>query len=316
MSTMMEYDNATVEQIRKGEEPNLATQATEEEAGGGRESKYEDKARSEGWTNLEEWEARGKAPEDWVDAPEFVRRGELMDRIKGQTKALKSNDKRIKELEQAVQMLGDHNKKIAAAEFERAKKSLMAAKVEAMDDQDHSTVLAIDEKLDELTQQAKEAAEKEVINTPEEPAPSEEGALPPAVQAWVDMPEHSWYKDDPAMRGAADALATQYGQRNFDPSMAIEDQPWDELFEHVESQLQEKFPGYFNQEKEEMTMPKARKAAKVAEPGQRRQAGKKTKLTVADLGDEERRALNEFVRSGALTEDEYLAQLEAINAVS
>jgi len=324
MSMGMEYTDKDVEAIRKGEDPSklagdegAAPPKDQEQAP--KESKAEKQARASGWTSLEEWEKRGKSADDWVDAPEFVRRGELMDRIKSQTKELKSTKGRMSELEKAIKTLGEHNKKIAQVEFERAKKILTAKKVEAMDDRDHAAVIAIDEKLDELTDQANAATETDVL--PEETA-TDVPQVPAPVSDWVNRPENAWYREDPALQAAADALATAYGKKHFDPATPAEEQPWEELLEAVETQMQQKFPQYFEGEddfEEDNPPPKKRTTRKrVAEPGQTgRRSAKKTKLRLSDLNDEERSAYNEFVnRQKIMSGDEYLAQLEALNSAS
>lgn len=317
-----EYTPEVLEQLRKGEEIAEQEAVSEEaEAEQPTLSKYEEAAKAEGWTTLEEWEERGKDPEDWVDAGEFVRRGELMTRIKGQTKAIKGANKRIEELEAAVRTFGEHNKKLAKIEYEKAKRDLRKQKIEAMEDRDHEAVLEIEDKITELDAQADELEETNSKSESKEDAPS----IPEPIEKWTNDPNNSWYNDDPALRAEADRLAVQYGKRHFDPDLAPQEQPWEDMLSYIEQYIAAKYPEKFggegddDEQEEVVKRPKVRKKSPVAEPGTTRSGKsgkKKTKLSVADLSEDEHAAYKEFVvRQKIMSADEYLKQLEEIKSI-
>lgn len=334
----MEYTDDVVAKIREGVDPNIAGKATAEQddvkeqrdTKPNKPSKYEKQARAEGWVSKEEWEEQGKDPDQWVSSREFVRRGELMERIKGQTKALKNSDKRMQELEEAIKLLGEHNKKYAAAAYEKAKKDLQRQKLEAIDERDHETVIEIDEKIEELTKEAEQASETEIISSnAEEDNTSNEPEVPSAVVAWVE--DNPWYAEDDIMQAAADKLASKYIEQNFDKTADPESHDWDSLFKYVESKMATRFPNQFNEDgsgeeeeedmeevTEETRKPMRRNNRQVAEPSQgaRKRSGSKTKLKVSDLSSDEKKAHDEFVhRSKIMTSEEYLEQLEAVKSV-
>lgn len=329
----MEYTDEVIAQIREGKSPNELEQ---EQTGKSSEesddktietpkpSKYDATARKDGWVSEKEWVEQGKDPDDWVGAAEFVRRGELMNRIKGQSKALKASEKRQKELEERVRVIAEHNAKISQVAYEKAKKELKRARREAIDERDHETVEDIDEKLDELEENAK-AAES---TKPAKEESSQNEAPPAIVQEWLENPDNAWYNEDLVLQAAADRLAEQYGRMHFDPALDPEDQPWEEMFEAVEAQLRKRFPNEFktidqveeeDEDEDEIVEEKPRKPVsrktRVAEPGQRsnRKASNKNKLTLNDLNADERKAHDEFVHKQQLmTSEQYLEQLEAV----
>jgi len=96
------------------------------------------KALTEGWVPKEDF----KGDEDsWVEAKEFVFRGELMDRIKKQSGVINSLSDQTKDLKDALKVLGEHNKKLANVEYKKAIATLKKEKVDALEERDHGAVL-------------------------------------------------------------------------------------------------------------------------------------------------------------------------------
>lgn len=336
MGMEMEYNDEVIAQIREGKSPmelDKEQQAPIDDRDKGNRvvhaGKYEKQAGKDGWVPLEDWIEQGKSEEDWVDAPEFVRRGELMDRIKSQSKALKGTDKRIADLEARLKAVTEHNAKIAKAEFEKAKKMLRKQKLDALEDNDHEAVMDIDDKLLELEASAKAAEEKEAAaEETTEGAQIVDPELPQALQDWLADDSSAWYRNDPILQAAADKLASQYASQHFDRTGDVNKQAWDELLEDVEDQLRKRFPGEFKtydgEESEEEEVedtprkPVSRKrVSQVAEPGRAPARGSKargkSKISINDLTPDERKAHDEFVyRSKIMTSEEYLEQLEAV----
>lgn len=256
---------------------------------------YEQEAREDGWRPLEEWDGD---PDDWVDAKEFNFRGKLMKRIQQQSSELNNIKKENKEVKDALRALGEHNKKIAEQEYKRAVKDLKQRKVEALENNEHQTVLEIDDQIEDLQTAHRELAaeQDEVVPDKESDKPD---SLPGPVQKWLDSDKNSWYHEDAIMRGAADALYVEYlGKHPEDFTGALE---------HVENNMRKRFPNELGGQQ------KPGKSA-VTEPSGRASASKKQgrtkKFTSRDLNDEQRTVAQTFVRQGVFKDvQEYVDQL-------
>ena len=84
-------------------------------------SEAESEARAQGWVPQEDFEGDKSK---WVDAAEFVRRGELFRKIDTQNKELKETKKTLAALK-------EHYTKVEEAAFNRALSALKAQKVAA-----------------------------------------------------------------------------------------------------------------------------------------------------------------------------------------
>ena len=73
----------------------------------------EQQAYAQGWRPQDEWSGD---PDKWVDANEFIFRGELMDRIQKQTKVINNQNAELGEVKEALKVLAEHNKQIAEKE--------------------------------------------------------------------------------------------------------------------------------------------------------------------------------------------------------
>ena len=87
----------------------------------GEVSPVQEEALAQGWVPKDEYEGD---PDRWVDAGEFVRRGELFRKIESQSKELK-------DVRKALAELAKHNSKIREVEYARAIEGLKAQKKEA-----------------------------------------------------------------------------------------------------------------------------------------------------------------------------------------
>ena len=240
------------------------------------------KAMEKGWRPESEFEG----PEgEWRPAKEFLDRGELMDRISDQSRQLRSNAKEVEELKEAIQILGEHNRKISEREYEKAMADLKARKKEALSVDDYDSVVEVDEQMADL-KDTKKKAEQSRVEEPQDQGPH------PEILKWVE--KNSWYNTDVVMQGAVDKLAEAYARNN--PEAATNPS---EMLKYIESTMKDEFPHKFNR----------RPAAVDSAEGTAR--GKaKTKFTQRDLSDEQRRVGKRFVDAGAFeTMQEYIDQL-------
>jgi len=291
---------ADKEDAPKGDEDKVIEDKEElESASEDAPNPVEEKARSEGWRPKEEWEGD---PSDWVDAKEFVFRGELMDRIRQQGSKLNEFSKENKEIKEALKVLGEHNKKIAEQEYKKALADLKKQKVAALEDDDHSTAVDIDDQIDELKRAKSELAEEEEAVEKAESTDKNENQTPPEVNEWLQNDTNKWYHNDPVMRGAADSVFVQHLQFNPDDFRGA--------LKEVEKTMKAYFPEKFGE-----SNPRPRGAA-VTESNSRAAVNNKAnkqkskKATVKDLTDEQRTVAKTFVDSGVFRDiQEYVDQL-------
>lgn len=251
-------------------------------------TEVEEKASGQGWKPETDWEGE---PGEWVDAKQFVFRGELMDRIKSQTKKLSRQETEISGLKDGFKQYQDHADKLAKADFEVQLTKLKDLKKEALKEGDHDTVIEVDDKLADV-KAAQIAAEKEAEKPPTPATPE----LDPKIEAWIA--DHDWYKTDDMMRGAADAAAAAI--RGENPQWPVED-VLDEVVSRVEAKFNAK--------------PKRRASNTVVEGSARRKApgARKGKFGKSDLNEDQLRVGRTFVNAGALKSlDEYAQQLGEI----
>jgi hypothetical protein len=153
----------------------------------------EDTASSEGWKPLDQWEGD---PLDWVDAPEFNVRGSLMKRIQRQSKKIQTLEQQHHEQINAIKQLGEHNRKLAEYEYQKAINDLRGRKKEALDVGDSESIIAIDDQLDRLkTAQASNASAPRSQQSVEDVHPRGEEIAEELV-AWVRKPGNEWFESD------------------------------------------------------------------------------------------------------------------------
>jgi hypothetical protein len=252
-------------------------------------SAAEEKARAQGWRPIEEWEG---GEDTWVDFKEFNHRGELLDRIKSQTSKIKAQDSKIDELGKAMQTLGEHNQRIAEMEYKKALSELRDQRTVAMSEQDFDMLQDIEDQIEELKElDPKKQPVSPSINL------SSKGSPPPELDRWME--DNTWYRQDPAMRGAADQLAIEYVKAN--PSARGNPQV---VLDHITSEIKKRFSADFSNKQ---TKPRS---AVSESQGTSRSSSKATRYTSKHLNETQAKMAKTFVDSGALKSvQEYVNQL-------
>jgi vacuolar-type H+-ATPase subunit I/STV1 len=260
------------------------------------ESNYtpaEEKAMARGWKPETDYEGE---PDQWVDAGEFLRRGELMDTISSLNKRDKQREDKIDQLEGALKNLGEHNKKIALKEYEKAMAELKSQKARALDMEDSRKVVELDDQISDLKDS------KKALDDSEDDAPTAkkgQNAPHPAFIAWVG--DNPWYKSNSAMRGAADAIAREYVANNPD----AKDNP-SSVLRHVEAKVKEAFN----------MQSKQRPAATSEAGGEGKATATSKKASARNLTDDQRKVGTVFVKAGAFASlDEYAKQLAELGEI-
>lgn len=250
-------------------------------------------AMDKGWTDQTGWEGESEL---WVDAGEFIRRGELMDRISDQSRQLRTSQEEISALKEGITVLTSHNKTIAEQEYKKALTDLKAQKANAMDEGDNRKVVEIDERLDELKE-----ARKELDSEPQknEPTTQKNQQIDNRILEWQE--DNTWYTSDVAMQGAADAHAMDYVRRNPHLEGNV-----DAVLGYVTTKMKEEFP--------ERTGGTRRRPAGTVDSGSTGATkGRSTKAKAASLTGQQRKIAEKFVTSGVMTMDEYVAKLSEVD---
>lgn len=240
----------------------------------------EDRARAQGWKPKEEFDGDISK---WVSAETFVAKGELIDKIE-------YLGKKLKDSERAIEMLKEHHGHVKEAEFKRAVQYLQQQKKQAFADGNADLIIAIDEKIDEVKDAAREAKAREAVQTQTEEDPAEH----PSFVSWVN--ENDWYTKDMAMRKDADAIGLDYAKAH--PSLSPE-----RVLKYVSQEMKKLYP-------EKFSNPMRTKPSSVEGGGH-----KPIKTSSFELDDNEKRIMNTFVNQGIMTKEEYIAELRRVKGV-
>lgn len=234
-------------------------------------SPIEQKAMEMGWVPQDQWD--GEA-DSWRPAKEFVDRGELFKKIDDQNRT-------IKELKKTQEALAKHNARIAEVEYKRALETLKKQKREALADGDADAVIEIDDRIDAVKE-----AQREVQA---QPAPQQD-VVNPVFAAWQE--KNSWYNTNRAMRAFANEVGLEAAKNGMSPVEALE---------HVTKEVKKEFADKFQN---------PRRTAPGAVEGATPKGGKTTSDRF-ELTDDERRAMDRFVKQGIITKEKYIEQIKA-----
>jgi hypothetical protein len=231
-------------------------------------------ALAQGWVPKDEFE--GDA-EKWVDAGEFLRRGELFRKIESQSREMK-------DMRKALGELAKHNSKIREVEYQRALDTLKAEKKTALSEGDADKVVEIDDKIDLVKSQQRQDQQQAV----QQAIPQE---VHPDLARWIGR--NGWYETTPSMRAWADGRGVELAQEGKSPAEVLAT-----LEKEVKSRFSEKFHN-----------PNRDKPGAVE--GGRRQASPSANAEF-ELSDVEKQVMNTLVKQGVMTKEKYIADLKAI----
>jgi hypothetical protein len=185
-------------------EENVSEQ--QEQASGG-EDQVQKEARIFGWVPKEEF--RG-SEDDWVDAEVFVKRGKEINPIlrKNNETLLKKLEEKSKEID-SIKASVEEFKAFQKEAFERKQveyqaqiAELKAKKKEAIAEGNGDLVVDIDDQLDAIKEEQREAkqeAEKKPVEAPKTDLPED-----PALQEWIGR--NDWFGQDTEMTDMANGL--------------------------------------------------------------------------------------------------------------
>ena len=234
----------------------------------------EQEAMASGWRPKEEFEGD---PDRFIDAGEFIRRGELFSKIDHQNKELK-------QLRLAMDQFKAHHSQVEQKAYERAVADLKKQRKEALAEGDVDQYDQLDNAIENLKEQRAVAVQQEI-------AQAQQQQVQPNAEftAWVN--KNPWYTNDAIMAGAADRFGTQLAREGIPPL---------EVLKRVEAKIKEEFPHKFSN-------PNRNKPSAVDAPSTRG-TGTKTKYQPSEM---EKRVGQNLVRSGAFAKvEDYYAELE------
>lgn len=234
-------------------------------------SEIEAAARAQGWVPKDEWTGEGK----WRDAESFLDRGELfqkIDQYRRETRELKKNQ----------EAFAAHLQKVRELEYKRALDTLRREKKEALVEGDPEAVILVDEKIAAIREQATRDS-FEQVSQPQRNEPH------PEFVEWTNR--NKWYVTDEPMAAYADRLGAKLAERGLPPG---------EVLKEVEAQVRREFPNRF-------VNPNRAKASAVEGATGSPKSSKET----FQLSPVQRQVMERLVKSGALTKEQYIADLKA-----
>ena len=237
-------------------------------------SPIEQKALDMGWRPKDDFDG---PEEDFIDAKEFVRRKPLFDKIEQQSKEVKA-------LRRTLEEFKEHYTKVEEAQYKKALAALKEQRKDALKDGDGDRFEALDDQIKEAEQEvAQIRAVRET--TPETPAQE-----PAEFINWKRV--NTWYTQNQDMRGFADDYGTSLARRGIPP---------DEVLKRVTEAVRKQFPEKF--------VNKNKQSAPDVESSKGRSTGRSESY---ELTETERKIMNDFVRQGVMTKDEYIASLKQV----
>lgn len=174
-------------------------------------------AKQSGWVPEEEWKGN---PKEWRPAKEFNERGELLTRIKSQSRELSN-------LKQAMEFLTSQQKKQFQAGYEKAIVDLKAARTEALKEGDLVRAQDLTDKIDEIKDEQRTHVETQ---KPVQSGPSE------TFKEWFSS--NSWYTKDRVMTPFAEKEGEIYKREHPDSTEA-------DMLAYVARAVRKEFPDKF-----------------------------------------------------------------------
>ncbi len=249
-------------------------------------TEIEQRALDQGWKPLEDWEGD---PEDHRSAKAYIDRGELLGKIKDQSKEMR-------EMKQILATLSEHNKNVYVAGYEKAISELKTRRIEAIKEGDGDSLLAIENQLDST----KEALAT-VKAAPTVKATTNETS--PAFDSWLD--QNPWYNTDEDMHDWADGAAMRLGQKAKQEGRRLTEQ---EVYAELTKKAREKFPQKFQNRNAISPDGDGRRPV----PNKTPKGGDRFEQLLAEMPEEMATAAKNLVKSGLLTKEKYVEDFDAI----
>lgn len=243
-------------------------------------SDVEVQAMEQGWLPKDQWEASGKDASEWRSAKEFKERGEFFSTIH----SLKRENRT---LSQGLDSLKKHHQYIFDQAYRKAQADLKKERREAIRNEDFNRLDEIETELETLqTDHVKQTQELTKVEVQPREAP----------ELAQFVARNAWYQTDPELRDEADAIGMIYANRHPGSSPSV-------ILEHVEKTIKQRHADKFGTKR---TAPNA-----VTSVDRTRSSTRKSEPAY-QLDETEQQIMSSLVRSGVMTEAEYIADLKKI----
>jgi len=239
--------------------------------------------------------------ENYIDAATFILKSrEIQDTMKDHNRDLKSQ---LSTVQGSIEALKEHNERVYKAEIRKIQGEidyLKEQKLKAIELADVKEVNKIDVQIESL--------QKDLI-VPIKNQPQKEN---PVFDDWIK--DNQWYLTDDAMANYAESVAQQYLGA-----------PLDRIYKMVRQKVAEVFPEKFeplkkdnttvlskkNENLEDLANKESKKVIGPSSPVEsaRKTRGNKINFTKADLTPDQVSIMNQFVKSGVMTEEQYLSDI-------
>jgi len=239
-------------------------------------SPAEQEALQSGWVPKEEFHGD---EHKWVDAAEYLRRGELFKKIELQSRELKDVRRALTEMKKL-------HSSVREVEYQRALDTLKAQKKSALEEGDADAVIAADERMDLVKEQVRLLKQEEYV--PQENS----GETHPEFMEWKS--KNSWYTSSNPMRAFADALGAELSSSGLSPSQVLQ---------RVEAEVKKEFPNKFRNPRQDRPGAVEGTTQKASSQGS------------FQLTPEERKVMQTFVRTGVMNEAEYIKELKRVKGI-
>lgn len=223
-----------------------------------------------------------------VDAATYILRSkDIQKTMKDHNKDLKNQ---LSGVQGSIDALKEHNERVYKAEVRKLEGDLADLRAEKK----AAVELADVDKVEELDQRI-EDVQKDI----NEPMPTDKPSDNPVFNEWVA--DNDWYLTDDDMAAYADAVAEQYAAA-----------PQERVFALVRQKVAEVFPEKFETHANATPVVDPHAAKVVGPPSPveaARRGGAANSFTKADLSADQTAIMNQFVKGGIMTEDQYVADI-------
>lgn len=222
--------------------------------------------------------------DDAVDAKTYILRS------KDIQKSMSQHNKDLKDqlaaLDGSVSALKKHNESVYQAEVKRLTSEVAALKKERRAAVELADVEKVEELDGQIEQRQKDLDAPKPVDKQEQQATDN-----PDYDEWIK--DNGWYLTDDAMAKFADTVAQQYAGA-----------PLDRVYKLVRTRVQEVFPDKF----EPVKVPEKVKSPIGPKSPVERSSAKRndSSFTKADLTSDQVQIMNQFVRGGIMTEEQYI----------
>lgn len=230
-------------------------------------------AMEHGWKPEADFKADPKNEgKKWRSAEEFMDRKSLFDRIE-------SGNHELKQVKKTLQQLSQHHANVEKVAYEKALATLKEQRKEALAENDLVKAEELRDEMDEVKEKMQKI--QPPVEVPQGPAPE-----------FVEFKQrNSWYQRDDPMTRYADSVGRELFEKGTPP---------EKILQEIEKRTREAFPEKFRN-------PNRESAPEMVPSGRR-----VTNQSGFRLTDEEERIVKNFVATGIMTREQYIADLKKL----